>query len=54
MWAIMGAVRLTLINNFNNRQNTGILFRYVSLVHSAQNLIELTPVLVVGVSKRRD
>ena len=37
-----------------NRQGTRILFSQVSVVQSAQNVIEINPVVVVCVSKRRD
>ena len=37
-----------------NKQDTRILFSQVSTVQSAQNLIEITLAVVVGMSKRRD
>ena len=38
----------------HNMQGTKTLFSQVSLVQSTQSLIELTPALVVGISKGRD
>ena len=35
-------------------QSRRILFSYISLVHSAQNMIELTLAVVVGMSKGSD
>ena len=41
-------------HNQCNKQDTWIIFSQASGVQSAQNFIEITPAVVVGVSKRRD